>query len=438
MNVRQTIGVTAFSILSGISTITYSENGQKATTEASCPTTESGDYTGNNPGCFDYYVMSNIWLPESCIKIKNHGYNVDPGSCKKMYSDFNPASKAKINPHGLWQNAAKGPHPSYCTKEPFDFEALPLEVRRELNTLYPDTVRDLPAHEWEKHGTCDGTSQAEYFQKLIDVNKKTSAAGQLVSDNIGGSVPYQALVEAFGGEDSATLFCNKYDMNGERQYLAEVFTYWSKDLTKIKGSSNSNCNKNEAIYIRPMSEFLSISDWKTRFNKQFASPISVGFDIDDTVLMSSPGFYYLKEFKDFDIKKNESEFWSWMNNGLDEMSAPKISGKEIVDFHKNRGNQIYFITKRKRTDKESVTEILNQALDIEGNRAVIFSDLGDKTPFILENNIRVYYGDSDDDIGAARRANITGIRVTRPSSSSNASAHNDGAYGEIVLLNSDR
>ncbi len=54
--------------------------------------------------------------------------------------------------------------------------------------------------------------------------------------------------------------------------------------------------------------------------------MAVGFDIDDTVLFSSPGFWRGKTFspESEDYLKNPV-FWEKMNNGWDEFSIPKRS-----------------------------------------------------------------------------------------------------------------
>lgn len=59
--------------------------------------------------------------------------------------------------------------------------------------------------------------------------------------------------------------------------------------------------------------------------------MAVGFDIDDTVLFSSPGFYRGKlEYSpnDYSYLKNP-EFWEKMNNEWDKFSMPKKSGTEL-------------------------------------------------------------------------------------------------------------
>lgn len=57
-------------------------------------------------------------------------------------------------------------------------------------------------------------------------------------------------------------------------------------------------------------------------------PMAVGFDIDDTVLFSSPGFWRGKETYSPDSEDylHNPAFWEKMNNGWDEFSIPKRSG----------------------------------------------------------------------------------------------------------------
>lgn len=59
-----------------------------------------------------------------------------------------------------------------------------------------------------------------------------------------------------------------------------------------------------------------------------------------------------------------------------------------------------------------------------------------KTPYIKAENIKVYYGDSDGDITAARDAGAVGIRVMRPANSTNRPIAKNGIYGEEVVVNS--
>lgn len=172
-------------------------------------------------------------------------------------------------------------------------------------------------------------------------------------------------------------------------------------------------------------------------------PMNVGFDIDDTVLFSSPGYYYGRQKyspgnKAFAIME---EFWNEMNNGLDQFSLPKESARKLIELHKKRGDSIYFITARTKTKTESVTELLEKTFDLENLNKVIFTGikLGEnlKIKPIKENKIQIFYGDADSDIEAALEAGIRAIRIVRAVNSTNKPLPHNGSFGEEVLVNSE-
>ncbi|WP_202305228.1 acid phosphatase AphA [Dryocola clanedunensis] len=174
-------------------------------------------------------------------------------------------------------------------------------------------------------------------------------------------------------------------------------------------------------------------------------PIAVGFDIDDTVLFSSPGFYRgQKEYSPGkqDYLKNP-EFWEKMNNGWDEFSMPKEVAKQLITMHLKRGDSIYFVTGRSETKTETVTKTLQSDFLIPQNamNPVIFA--GDKegqntkTQWLKDKQIKIFYGDSDNDITAAQDMGARGIRVLRASNSSYQPLPKAGAFGEEVIVNSE-
>ena len=173
------------------------------------------------------------------------------------------------------------------------------------------------------------------------------------------------------------------------------------------------------------------------------APMNVGFDIDDTVLFSSPGYYYGRQKyspgnKAFAIME---EFWNEMNNGLDQFSIPKECARKLIELHKKRGDSIYFITARTKTKTESVTELLEKTFDLENSHKVIFTGikLGEnlKIKAIKENKIQIFYGDADSDIEAAFKAGIRAIRIMRAVNSTNKPLPHNGSFGEEVLVNSE-
>ncbi|MFI3308386.1 acid phosphatase AphA [Ewingella allii] len=174
-------------------------------------------------------------------------------------------------------------------------------------------------------------------------------------------------------------------------------------------------------------------------------PIAVGFDIDDTVLFSSPGFYHgQKEFSPGkqDYLKNP-QFWEKMNNGWDDFSMPKEVAKQLIDMHLKRGDSIYFVTGRSETKTETVTKTLQGDFQLPQDKVnpVIFA--GDqpgqntKTQWLKDKQIKIFYGDSDGDITAAQAVSARGIRVLRASNSSYKPLPQAGAFGEEVVVNSE-
>lgn len=175
------------------------------------------------------------------------------------------------------------------------------------------------------------------------------------------------------------------------------------------------------------------------------APMAVGFDIDDTLLFSSPGFYRgenLYSSGSQDYLKNPA-FWEKMNNGWDDFSIPKEVGKSLIAMHLRRGDTVYFVTGRNHTKTETVTKTLQHAFLIPEAvlNPVIFA--GDKpgentkTQWLKDKRIKIFYGDSDSDITAAQDAGARGIRVLRASNSSYRPLPKAGVFGEEVIVNSE-
>lgn len=177
------------------------------------------------------------------------------------------------------------------------------------------------------------------------------------------------------------------------------------------------------------------------------APIVVGFDIDDTVLFSSPGFYYgvfnhdgpgcTNKYGNVDSLWTSQTFWNDMNGQFDKFSMPKVAGNALIQMHQQRGDTIIFITARNSSKFSITPKILAQTFSIPVPQ-VIFTNGKGKDTFISSCGIKVYYGDSDSDITAAHYAKARAIRVLRsPLSTNKTSYANVGGYGEEVLRNSE-
>jgi acid phosphatase (class B) len=183
-------------------------------------------------------------------------------------------------------------------------------------------------------------------------------------------------------------------------------------------------------------------------------PVTVVFDVDDTVLFTSPGFQWGTRVygpdivsagvpvREQDLPTEESrrkyrEFWTRMNNELDQYSVKKWIADELIKLHKSRGDRICFVTKRIYTSSEKLTDTLKATFDLPANTTVIFTNRESKVAAFRKVGAVISYGDSDGDIRESIQAGARPIRILRARNSVNHDPTNNGAFGEEVLLNSE-
>ena len=105
---------------------------------------------------FDFYVLSLSWSPSYC---EAEGGNANRQQCgaSRPYA---------FVVHGLWPQFERG-YPQKCgTDEP----KVSSQTLRELYDIMPSA--GLIRHEWQKHGSCTGLSQRDYFDVLRAAREK--------------------------------------------------------------------------------------------------------------------------------------------------------------------------------------------------------------------------------------------------------------------------
>lgn len=176
-----------------------------------------------------------------------------------------------------------------------------------------------------------------------------------------------------------------------------------------------------------------------------ATPVIAGFDIDDTLLFSSPGFYYGLNNHDGPNGTNKYgkspldslKFWNDMNGQFDKFSIPKKAGNDLISMHARRGDKIVFITARDSSKVSIVPKILMQSFHI-ATPDIIFTCNQPKAPSISARHVVIYYGDADSDMEQAIKANARPVRVERSLLSTNKTSYEKvGKLGEEVLKDSE-
>ena len=98
-------------------------------------------------GQFDYYVLALSWSPSYCA---GEAGQRDTQQCA-------PGRRFAFVVHGLWPQFARG-WPEYCESRE---DWIPQEQIDGIMDVMPS--KKLIIHEWKKHGTCSGLTQADYF-----------------------------------------------------------------------------------------------------------------------------------------------------------------------------------------------------------------------------------------------------------------------------------
>ena len=152
---------------------------------------------------------------------------------------------------------------------------------------------------------------------------------------------------------------------------------------KTEPYTNLGTNAREMLVEQPI-HWISVDQLKKELEGK--APINVSFDIDDTVLFSSPCFYHGQQKYSpgkHDYLKNQ-DFWNEVNAGCDQYSIPKQIAVDLINMHQARGDQIYFITGRTAGDKDGVTPVLQKAFNIKDMHPVEFMGGRERTTKIQQ------------------------------------------------------
>lgn len=99
---------------------------------------------------YDFYVLSLSWSPSYC--------EAEGGEANRQQCDGGRPYAFVV--HGLWPQYERG-YPADC---PVDDPDVPSAIMRTLYDIMPSS--GLIRHQWRKHGSCTGLSQADYFAVL--------------------------------------------------------------------------------------------------------------------------------------------------------------------------------------------------------------------------------------------------------------------------------
>lgn len=189
----------------------------------------------DQPGVFDYYVLSLSWSPEYCAASTSAR---DPQQCSV-------GRRYGFVVHGLWPQYDQG-FPASCPGNPRVEEH---DIQR-LRRIMPSA--GLIRHEWRKHGTCSGLTPEHYFAKVEEAYGAVTIPERYRHPNTAITIaPSRFKQEVM---TSNPLFTDKtFRVTCAGRFLSEVRVCLSTDLQpRPCGADVRDTCRADKIILRPV------------------------------------------------------------------------------------------------------------------------------------------------------------------------------------------
>lgn len=181
-------------------------------------TAHADDWDRDEPGDFDFYVLSLSWSPSYCAM-------EGPRANRQQCGSRRPFGFVV---HGLWPQNERG-YPSNCRLDGARSRGgyVPRPLISSLSDIMPST--GLIAHQWRKHGSCSGLSQNDYFATLRNAYEAVTIPPSLRNVATDRRVDPQLVEKAFIAANPG-LKPDAISVSCQRNYLQEVRICMTKDL----------------------------------------------------------------------------------------------------------------------------------------------------------------------------------------------------------------
>lgn len=131
---------------------------------------------------FDFYVLALSWSPSYCAA---EGRDADPAQCRA-------GAPRGFTVHGLWPQHEQG-YPESCeSREP---RRVPSSLADTVADIMPS--RGLVGHQWRKHGTCTGLTQAEYLDLVRRARERVAIPETFETPNRDQQLSARDVEQAF-------------------------------------------------------------------------------------------------------------------------------------------------------------------------------------------------------------------------------------------------
>ncbi len=193
------------------------------------------DARQNEPGQFDFYVLSLSWSPSFCAAAaERRGARNTGRQCGARPYSFVV--------HGLWPQYEKG-YPEYCQ---VPAPRLDRDIVSSMLDLMP--APHLIFNEWDRHGTCAGLSPRAYFDTVRKARAVVKIPPEYVDPQQPLNVTPAAVAEAFI-KANPQLSLSGIAIGCDKRRLTEVRLCLSKDLKfrACAAVARRNCRRDQLI-----------------------------------------------------------------------------------------------------------------------------------------------------------------------------------------------
>lgn len=193
---------------------------------------------GGAPGDFDFYVLALSWSPGFC--------ELD-GDRTRNREQCAGGNGLRFVVHGLWPQYERG-FPSDCGPSGRSPSRMAMT---EAEGVYP--TEGLARYEWRKHGTCSGSSPADYFRDARRARDKVVVPPALAKADSDQSWTVLDLERAFVAANPG-LRTDMMSVSCKRGVLQEVRICLSKDLRDFRTCQEvdrSGCRARELTVVAP-------------------------------------------------------------------------------------------------------------------------------------------------------------------------------------------
>lgn len=193
---------------------------------------------GGTPGDFDFYVLALSWSPGFC--------ELD-GDSSRNREQCAEGAGLRFVVHGLWPQNERG-YPSDCGPS----GRIPSRIAlQEAEGVFP--TESLARYQWRKHGTCSGSSPADYFRDVRRARDAVTIPPVLAKAERDQSWTAIDLERAFVAANLG-LRTDMMSVACKRGVLQEVRICFGKDLRGFRSCQQvdrSGCRAREFTVVAP-------------------------------------------------------------------------------------------------------------------------------------------------------------------------------------------